>query len=520
MDNKEKNLPIGDDGAEFEIPDVTVFEGYSEVKNANEAQKSAKPRKKRTPKKPAEDLAQISFDVFDTATEPSSNEGKRKKTGKHPLPDNAEGTAHDESVVAAEDSSDGSVNEISTVNETSDTVIDEIDATTAADEADNKPDTNTTAADTEGEEITARTDPDDAAPIAIDLIETLRTDTEPTDKSGAYGTLDEDAREAQAASEDESNATTDEDIDGNQAENEASADDDTAGAAIFETDADGRRIIPDDYFPDDALSYGTPEPTENIEVIDLLGDPISEPSDVIQTEQVCEVVEEIVEVTEQEYEHPDPTVAPEAAYDPEHPRRIDAIFDFIELLIFTLVSVLVITSFFVKHAVVDGKSMQNTLQHGDVLIISDLFYEPAPGDVIVFEDYSLEKEAYRKPLVKRVIAVEGQRVTVKRDGIYVDYDDNADGPLYEPYVYTSDPDYEYRIVKVCDEISSLDTFGFNDEGYWFIVPEGEVFALGDHRDDSTDSRDLGTIRVDAILGKVLFRVFPFDDIGAINDITD
>ena len=169
---------------------------------------------------------------------------------------------------------------------------------------------------------------------------------------------------------------------------------------------------------------------------------------------------------------------------------------------------------------VDGKSMQNTLQHGDVLIISDLFYEPAPGDVIVFEDYSLEKEAYRKPLVKRVIAVEGQRVTVKRDGIYVDYDDNADGPLYEPYVYTSDPDYEYRIVKVCDEISSLDTFGFNDEGYWFIVPEGEVFALGDHRDDSTDSRDLGTIRVDAILGKVLFRVFPFDDIGAINDITD
>ena len=177
-----------------------------------------------------------------------------------------------------------------------------------------------------------------------------------------------------------------------------------------------------------------------------------------------------------------------------------------------------VTSFFVKHAVVDGGSMLNTLEHGDVLLISDVFYTPEPGDVIVFEDHTLEKEVYRKPLVKRVIAVEGQKVTVKRDGIYVSYADDPSKPLYEPYVFTDDPYYEYvtNVARVSTEIMALESFGYNEEGYWFIVPEGEIFVLGDHRDDSTDSRTVGTIRTDAVLGKVLLRIFPFEKIGGID----
>lgn len=279
----------------------------------------------------------------------------------------------------------------------------------------------------------------------------------------------------------------------------------------FETDAEGRRIVPEGYIPDNALYVPVTEPAEDGAFIDLLGDPMEDTLSEDSDEQ-SELDPDIIPMSA-EAEEKLPT---EEKYDPEKPRRIDTIFDFIELLIFTLVAVLFVTSFFFKHAVVDGPSMLETLEHGDVLIISDIFYDPEPGDIVVFEDYSLRKENYRKPIVKRVIAVEGQRVTVKRDGIYVSYSDDPSEPLYEPYVYTSSDNYKYDIKNVCDELAALESFGRNSEAYWFIVPEGEVFVLGDHRDDSTDSRTLGTIRTDAVLGKVLFRVYPFDKLGKVD----
>ena len=133
--------------------------------------------------------------------------------------------------------------------------------------------------------------------------------------------------------------------------------------------------------------------------------------------------------------------------------------------------------------------MESTLQDGDHLIIYDLFYSPEPGDIIVFEDYSTE---YRKPLVKRVIATEGQTVIIDIFGdIYVD-----DVKLSEEYVYIDGYD---SITKplVC------------------TVPEGEVFVMGDHRNWSKDSRAVGPIKEDSILGKVLFRFYPFEKFGAV-----
>ncbi len=195
----------------------------------------------------------------------------------------------------------------------------------------------------------------------------------------------------------------------------------------------------------------------------------------------------------------------EERYDPDTPRKVDFIFDFLELFVFTLVAVLIVTTFFVRHSIVEGDSMLNTLHNGDTLIISDLFYEPRQNDIIVIESSDLGKA-----IVKRVIAVGGDRVMVKPDGIYVN-----GAKLNEPYVYTDGEDYIYDLSR-CGKLRDNPSFRLiPGSHYEFTVPKGEVFVMGDHRNDSTDSRDLGTLPVDAILGKVLWRILPFDSFGAI-----
>ena len=185
----------------------------------------------------------------------------------------------------------------------------------------------------------------------------------------------------------------------------------------------------------------------------------------------------------------------EYKYDPDKPRAIDWVFDFVEMFVFVLIAVMVLTSFFFKHSVVEGESMLNTLVEEDHLIISDLFYTPERGDIVVFEDYST---ALKKAVVKRVIGLPGETVTVKLDsaGAYEVYINGE--YLDEPYAYNDIQDYAPGV------------------GEW-IVGEGEVFVLGDNRFNSTDSRDprVGTIDIDCILGKVLFRFMPFDKFGKV-----
>ncbi len=176
-------------------------------------------------------------------------------------------------------------------------------------------------------------------------------------------------------------------------------------------------------------------------------------------------------------------------YNEKKPRRIDGGFDFLELFIFTLVAVVILTSFIFKHSIVEGSSMENTLVDGEHLIISDVFYTPKQNDIIVCEDYGT---GLNKPIVKRVIAVGGDKLSITPDGkIYVN-----DELLEENYVFTDGkPHYP--------ELS-------------MIVPEGEIYVMGDHRNASSDSRDFGCIDEDSVLGRVLLRFFPFDKFGVID----
>ncbi len=176
-------------------------------------------------------------------------------------------------------------------------------------------------------------------------------------------------------------------------------------------------------------------------------------------------------------------------YDEKKPRRIDNRFDFAELFIFTLLAVMILTSFIFRHSIVEGDSMQNTLHDGEHLIISDVFYVPQRGDIIVCEDYST---GIKKPIVKRIIAVGGDNLSITRDGeIYVNGE-----LLDEEYVFT-DGYARYPSINV-------------------TVPDGTIYVMGDHRNESTDSRSVGFIDEDAILGKVLLRFYPFNKFGTVD----
>ena len=239
--------------------------------------------------------------------------------------------------------------------------------------------------------------------------------------------------------------------------------------------------------------------------LDILGDPIGEECEEPRLNEAAAPLEY----------SPAPLSKKEPKYDPESPRRVDFLFDFLELFVFTLVAVLVITTFFVRHSVVDGSSMEDGLHDGDVLVISNLFYTPTNNDIVVIQDTTT---ALKKPIVKRVIAVGGQVVRVAREGIYINGE-----YLEEDYVYTDNLEYTYHTMP-CEELTKNPGFRIQFEEidgrrvisyYEFSVPDGELFVMGDHRNVSTDSRAIGTVRVDAVLGRVIFRLFPFDAFGTV-----
>lgn len=193
-------------------------------------------------------------------------------------------------------------------------------------------------------------------------------------------------------------------------------------------------------------------------------------------------------------------------------RKVDSLFDFIEIFVFTLAAVFIITSFFFRYSLVKGDSMQNTLQDQERLLLTNFLYNPKPGDIVVIQDKSTVLRD-KDPIVKRVIAVGGQKVKFTKNAVYVDGEQ-----LVEDYVYTGDHGgkYEYSIYPSEALLESVTDYKIElGVSYEITVPENEIFVMGDHRNDSTDSRSIGTLHEDAIIGKVVLRFYPFENFGKV-----
>ena len=168
------------------------------------------------------------------------------------------------------------------------------------------------------------------------------------------------------------------------------------------------------------------------------------------------------------------------------------IYDWIHCLSIALIICVVIFAFFVRLIDVRGTSMNPTLNNGDKMLVSGLFYSPKAGDVVVFKKDEYDPE---RALVKRVIATEGQVINIDFDNgiVYVDGEAIQEDYIMEPTT------------------NKIDFIGPQ------TVPEGCVFVMGDNRNASTDSRkkEIGMVDSRLILGKAYFVIYPLSQLRTI-----
>lgn len=164
-------------------------------------------------------------------------------------------------------------------------------------------------------------------------------------------------------------------------------------------------------------------------------------------------------------------------------------YEWVRALVSSVLAVVLIFTFVVRLIGVDGHSMVPTLQNGDRLAVAVgvLAGKYRAGDIVVLRKQSFLDE----PIVKRVIAVEGQTVDIDFATGSVEVDGKV---LNEPYI---------------NEL----TFRSDGTEFPLTVPEGSVFVMGDNRNHSNDSRDvrLGTVDTGYIIGKAVLLLYPGAD---------
>lgn len=183
---------------------------------------------------------------------------------------------------------------------------------------------------------------------------------------------------------------------------------------------------------------------------------------------------------------------------------LSEVFEWLDILSTAMVIVVLVFTFLFRIATIDGRSMQDTFYHGEKVVLSKLFYEPKYGDVVIISrnyiNDTSDTDNSSRPIIKRIIATEGQ--TVKID--FVEGIVYVDGkPLKEDYTRTK-TNLKYDI----------------DFSEGVTVPKDCVFVMGDNRNESLDSRsssigENGMIDKRYILGRVFLRVFPFNRFGGI-----
>ncbi|WP_245347203.1 signal peptidase I [Cohnella lubricantis] len=176
--------------------------------------------------------------------------------------------------------------------------------------------------------------------------------------------------------------------------------------------------------------------------------------------------------------------------------------EWIKALVIAGILVFVIRWLLVSPFIVDGESMEPNFLNRERIIVNKVLYdfrEPHRGEVIVFHVPDEQRD-----FIKRVIAVPGDTVKVQGDTVYVNGE-----PLEEPYLQDA-------IAKAHAEGREYNNLDFpNAEFPDGTVPDGTLFVMGDHRDNSKDSRMIGYIPMDRVVGRAELIFWPLKDIKYI-----
>jgi signal peptidase I len=174
------------------------------------------------------------------------------------------------------------------------------------------------------------------------------------------------------------------------------------------------------------------------------------------------------------------------------------IIDWLKAIVIAGIIAFVLHTFVFSLVLVNGLSMYPTLNDSERLILnktSYVFNEPERGDIVVFhvpnsEDY-----------IKRVIGLPGETIEMRADQLFIN-----DKPVDEPYLAAYKSTY--------NEIGKYLTEDFGP----VTIKEGHLFVMGDNRRNSSDSRSIGAISADQMIGKVAIRIWPLGTIGSITSV--
>ena len=195
------------------------------------------------------------------------------------------------------------------------------------------------------------------------------------------------------------------------------------------------------------------------------------------------------------------------------------LLEYVELFVMCLAAILIVFSFFCRICSVSGESMLPTLKDGQLLLVSNLFYEPEPGDIVIFHQTSEQFTRFNEPIIKRVIATEGQHVLIDFTAGTMHIDGVLMQETYIQLVNTLGEEIgEYRVFAEHHMQMVPYADGETHRIFEATVPDGCLFVMGDNRNNSSDSRTnvIGFVDGRRVLGHVICRLTPTDAFGRVD----